>query len=54
MKQEYVYYMIRALTGLTFHMMFTAAGLYRIDISTDGNLSTNTYWNSIRNSYFYI
>ncbi|MGE4571236.1 MAG: MFS transporter [Candidatus Izemoplasmatales bacterium] len=33
MKQEYVYYMIRALTGLTFHMMFTAAGLYRIDIA---------------------
>lgn len=33
MKQSSVYYIIRAMMGLSFHMMFTAAGLYRIDIA---------------------
>lgn len=28
-----MYYMIRGLMGLSFHMIFTAAGLYRIDIA---------------------
>lgn len=31
MSQAKVYYLIRAVMGLSFHMMFTAAGLYRID-----------------------
>lgn len=31
MKQANVYYIIRAVMGLSFNMMFTAAGLYRID-----------------------
>ncbi|HKL47306.1 MAG TPA: MFS transporter [Candidatus Izemoplasmatales bacterium] len=31
MKQSNVYYIIRATMGLSFSMMFTAAGLYRID-----------------------
>lgn len=33
MKQSKVYYTIRAFMGLSFNMMFTAAGLYRIDIA---------------------
>ncbi|MDA3931381.1 MAG: MFS transporter [Tenericutes bacterium] len=33
MKQSTMYYMIRGLLGLSFHMIFTAAGLYRIDIA---------------------
>ncbi len=33
MKQSTMYYLIRGLMGLSFHMIFTAAGLYRIDIA---------------------
>lgn len=33
MKQERTYMIIRSIMGLAFHMMFTAAGLYRIDIA---------------------
>ena len=33
MKQDTMYLIIRGMTGLAFHMMFTAAGLYRIDIA---------------------
>ncbi|QWC00266.1 MFS transporter [Mycoplasmatota bacterium] len=33
MKQSTMYYIIRGLMGLSFHMIFTAAGLYRIDIA---------------------
>lgn len=33
MKQAKMYYLSRAIMGLSFHMLFTAAGLYRIDIA---------------------
>lgn len=33
MKQTILFYISRAIMGLAFHMLFTAAGLYRIDIA---------------------
>ncbi len=33
MKHAHVYYLTKAMMGLSFHMLFTAAGLYRIDVA---------------------
>ena len=33
MKSKNVYYIIRSVMGLSFHMMFTISVLYRIDIA---------------------
>lgn len=33
MKPSLMYYLSRAIMGLSFHMLFTAAGLYRIDVA---------------------
>ena len=34
MKQTTIYYLTRIIMGLSFHMLFTAAGLYGIDVAS--------------------